>query len=51
MDEKTKIKGNLDVDKPNNSKKEESEKETKKVVEEKFDDWHNWEDQVVSMGR
>jgi len=25
--------------------------EGKKVVEEKFDDWHNWEDQVVSMGR
>ena len=25
--------------------------EGKKIVEEKFDDWHNWEDQVVSMGR
>jgi len=23
----------------------------KKIVDEKFDDWHNWEDQVVSMGR
>jgi len=23
----------------------------KKIVEDKFDDWHNWEDQVVSMGR
>jgi len=23
----------------------------KKIVDKKFDDWHNWEDQVVSMGR
>ncbi len=23
----------------------------KKIVEDKFDDWHNWEDQIVSMGR
>lgn len=23
----------------------------KKIVDDKFDDWHNWEDQVVSMGR
>jgi GDPmannose 4,6-dehydratase len=23
----------------------------RQIVEEKFDDWHNWEDQVVSMGR
>lgn len=23
----------------------------KKIVEDKFDDWHKWEDQVVSMGR
>jgi GDPmannose 4,6-dehydratase len=23
----------------------------KKIIEEKFDAWHNWEDQVVSMGR
>jgi GDPmannose 4,6-dehydratase len=25
--------------------------EGKKIIEEKFNDWHNWEDQVVSMGR
>ena len=25
--------------------------EGKKIVNEKFDDWHNWEDQVISMGR
>jgi GDPmannose 4,6-dehydratase len=23
----------------------------KKIVEDKFDDWHNWEDQIISMGR
>jgi len=23
----------------------------KKIIEDKFDDWHNWEDQIVSMGR
>ena len=25
--------------------------EGKKIVDEKFGDWHNWEDQVISMGR
>ena len=25
--------------------------EGKKIVEDQFDDWHNWKDQVVSMGR
>ncbi len=29
----------------------ESPGDGKKIVEDKFDDWHNWEDQVVSMGR
>jgi len=29
----------------------ESPGDGKKIIEEKFDDWHNWEDQVVSMGR
>jgi GDPmannose 4,6-dehydratase len=23
----------------------------KKIIEEKFSNWHRWEDQVVSMGR
>lgn len=30
---------------------EESPGEGKKIVTERFDDWHNWEDQVVSMER
>jgi len=25
--------------------------EGKKIIEEKFSDWHRWEDQIVSMGR
>jgi GDPmannose 4,6-dehydratase len=25
--------------------------EGKKIVKDQFDDWHKWEDQVVSMGR
>ncbi|HDD61155.1 MAG: GDP-mannose 4,6-dehydratase [Chloroflexota bacterium] len=29
----------------------ESPGDGKKIVEDKFDDWHNWEDQIVSMGR
>jgi GDPmannose 4,6-dehydratase len=29
----------------------ESPGEGKKIVEDQFDDWHNWEDQVVSMGK
>jgi len=29
----------------------ESPGDGKKIIKEKFDDWHNWEDQVVSMGR
>jgi GDPmannose 4,6-dehydratase len=25
--------------------------EGRKIIEEKFSDWHRWDDQVVSMGR
>jgi GDPmannose 4,6-dehydratase len=29
----------------------EGPEEGKRIVEDQFDDWHNWEDQVVSMGK
>jgi GDPmannose 4,6-dehydratase len=25
--------------------------EGKKIIDEKFNGWHKWEDQVISMGR